>query len=146
MPLDIWQRGGFDSLTAKYDFAEEIAAGDRPVVVLHVGDLDPSGAHMPLALAEDVTAFVHELGGDVEFYRLAVTPAQVKRLKLPTAPAKKSDKRAFRGQTCQAEAIAPDELARIVREAIESRTDKRTLARVLKREKRERAALVKRLM
>ena len=41
--------GGFDFLTAKHDFAEEIAAGDRPVTVLHIGDLDPSGAHLYLA-------------------------------------------------------------------------------------------------
>jgi hypothetical protein len=104
---------------------------------------------MPLALAEDVEAFVDELSlggeGEVEFYRLAVTPEQVRRLRLPTAPPKKSDKRAYRGPTCQAEAIAPDELAHIVRDAIESRTDERILDRVLKREKRERAELVKRL-
>jgi hypothetical protein len=53
--------------------------------------------------------------------------------------------RSFTGQTCQAEAIAPDELARIVREAIESRTDKRSLDRVLRREKTERDALIERL-
>ena len=137
--------GGFDSLTTKHSLAEDIAASDRPVEVLHIGDHDPSGAHMFLALAEDIEAFVRELGGEVAFHRLAVTPAQVKRLRLPTAPAKESDKRAFRGQTCQAEAIAPDELASIVRDAIESRTDKRALDRVLRRETRIRAALVKRL-
>ena len=70
---------------------------------------------------------------------------RARRLRLPTAPAKPSDKRAFRGQTCQAEAIAPDELARIVRAAIEARTDKCVLDRVLKREKRERPELIKRL-
>jgi hypothetical protein len=75
----------------------------------------------------------------------AVTRKQIRELRLPTAPSKKDDKRAFAGKTCQAEAIAPDELARIVREGIESRTDKVTLDRVLKREKRDRAVLIKRL-
>jgi hypothetical protein len=42
---------------------------------------------MFLALAEDIEAFVRELGGEVAFHRLAVTPAQVKRLKLPTPTA-----------------------------------------------------------
>jgi hypothetical protein len=143
--VPVFSSGGFDSLTAKYDFAEEIAASDRPVTVLHIGDLDPSGVHMPLALAEDVGAFVRELGGDVEFHRAAVTPEQVRKLRLSTAPPKKEDDRAFIGQTCQAEAIAPDQFAHIVREAIDSRTDKRILNRVLNREKRERAELVKRL-
>ena len=131
--------GGFDLVTAKYSLAEDLAAYDSPVEVLHIGDHDPSGAHIFLALKEDVQAFVSKLGGEVEFHRLAVTPTQVKRLKLPTAPPKKSDKRAFHGKTCQAEAIAPDDLARIVRDAIEARTDKRKLDRVLRREKRERA-------
>jgi hypothetical protein len=143
--VPVFSSGGFDSLTAKYDFAEKIAEGGRPVTVLHIGDHDPSGGHLYLALKEDIEAFVNELGGEVEFTRLAVTPEQVKRLRLPTAPPKKSDKRAFRGQTCQAEAIAPNELARIVRDAIEARTDKRILDRVLKHEKRERNALLKRL-
>ena len=137
--------GGFDSVTAKYNLAKDLAAYDSPVEVLHIGDHDPSGAHIFLALKEDIKAFVDTLGGEVEFHRLAVTPTQMKRLKLPTAPAKKSDKRAFHGKTCQAEAIAPDDLARIVRDAIESRIDKRTRDRVLRREKRERSALIKKL-
>lgn len=66
-------------------------------------------------------------------------------MKIDPETGKPKHNRAFKGKTCQAEAIAPDELARIVRDAIESRTDKRIRARVLKREKRERAELVKRL-
>jgi hypothetical protein len=57
----------------------------------------------------------------------------------------RSPRRAFHGETCHAEAIAPDELARVVRKAIDSRTDLGILDRVLKREKRDRAALIKRL-
>jgi hypothetical protein len=41
--------------------------------------------------------------------------------------------------------IAPDQLAGIVRQAIEARIDKPTLDRVLKREKRARAELIKKL-
>jgi hypothetical protein len=59
------------------------------------------------------------LGGrPVSFLRLAVTPEQVARLKLPTAVGK--DRLAH---TVQAEAIPPDELARIVRDALEQRLD-----------------------
>ena len=46
--------GGFDSVTAKYNLAEDLAAYDSPVEVLHIGDHDPSGAHIFLALKEDV--------------------------------------------------------------------------------------------
>ena len=42
-----------------------------------------------------------------------MTPEQIEAMALPTAPAKAADKRAFEGETCQAEAIAPDDLAGI---------------------------------
>lgn len=70
----VFSSGGFDSLTEKHRFAEQVARSERPVEVLSVGDLDVSGAHMPLALSEDVQAFVDELGGSATFTRLAVTP------------------------------------------------------------------------
>ena len=47
--------------------SREIAGGDWPVDVLHIGDLDPSGVHMPLALAEDVEAFVDGLAARWRF-------------------------------------------------------------------------------
>jgi hypothetical protein len=81
--------------------------------VLHIGDHDPSGVSMFLAFLEDVEAFTRDLGGDATFTRLAVTPAQVTTYDLPTAPPKPTDKRAFAGQTCQAEALAPVAKARI---------------------------------
>jgi hypothetical protein len=113
--------------------------------VLDVGDHDPSGAHKYLAFCEDIAAFARDLGGDVSFTRLAVTPQQIVTLALPTAPPKETDRRAFHGETCQAEAIAPDILAGIVRDAIESRIDPAVFQRVLKRERAVQRDLVKRL-
>jgi hypothetical protein len=100
--------GGFDSLTDKHKFAAALAEHDRPTEVLHIGDHDPSGVSMFLAFLEDVEAFTRDLGGAATFTRLAVTPEQIDRYDLPTAPAKDTDKRAFSGATCQAEALAPD--------------------------------------
>jgi hypothetical protein len=76
---------------------------------------------------------------------MAVTPQQVRQYGLPTAPAKSTDNRAFRGQTCQAEALAPDVLAQILKDAIESRIDLDILERVKRREKRMQRELQKRL-
>jgi len=73
-----------------------------------------------------------------------VTPAQVDRYHLPTAPPKPGDRRAFSGQTCQAEAIAPDDLADILRTAIESRIDRDAFADVLAREEVARQELLDR--
>jgi hypothetical protein len=144
--VPVLSSGGFDSTTEKHDFAQDIAADGRPTEVLHIGDYDPSGAHMFIALEEDIKAFAHELGGSVTFTRLAVTPTQIRRLRLETQLKNPNDKRAFGSNwTCQLEAIAPDVLARIVREAIEARIDQQALRRVLAREQQVQKELVAKL-
>src|SRR6516165_803140 len=143
--IPVMSSSGFESTTDKYRFAEELAGHDRPTEVLHIGDHDPSGAHMFLAFLEDVEAFARDLGGEAAFTRLAMTPEQIDRLRLPTAPPKESDNRAFYGATCQAEAIAPDDLATILREAIEARIDQRALSRVRRQEAKARRELIEQL-
>jgi hypothetical protein len=122
--VEVVSSGGFNSLTAKHDLASLIAAEDKPVIVQHIGDFDPSGVHVYQSLADDVSAFVDELGGEVSFRRLAVTPVHIGDLALTTAPAKATDNRSFDGQgTVQAEAIPPNELARILKDALASNFD-----------------------
>ncbi len=144
--IKVTSSGGFESVTEKYRLAKDLAADGRLTEVLHIGDHDPSGTHLFLALAEDVSAFARELGAPpIEFTRLAVTPEQIDLLGLETAPPKVTDRRAFHGQTCQAEAIAPDVLARILRDAVEERIDHRAFENVLSRERKVRRELKKRL-
>ena len=143
--ITVMSSGGFESLTEKYQFAEELAKDDRPAEILSIGDHDPSGVSMFAAYLEDVEAFTRDLGGDATFTRLAVTPEQVREFNLPTAPPKPTDRRAFSGETCQAEALAPDVLAGILRDAIEARIDRRAFERVLRRERAVRRELIERL-
>jgi hypothetical protein len=93
--------------------------------VLHVGDYDPSGECMFDALAEDVRAFASHYGNDIEFIRLAVTPAHIVQYGLPTAPPKPSthQTRKRMTETTQAEALDPATLAAIVRAGIVERMD-----------------------
>ena len=142
--ITVMSGGGFDSLTDKYAFAAKLAEEGRPVIVLHIGDHDPSGVSMFLAFLEDVEAFTRDLGGDATFTRLAVTPEQVVAYGLPTAPPKSGDNRAFNGRTCQAEALAPDVLANILLRAIEGRLDRRAYQQVLRREQKIRRELIQR--
>lgn len=141
--------GGFDSLTAKHSLAHELASAmdtGTPVEILHLGDLDPSGEHLFTSLAEDVAAMCRALcGAEPAFTRLAVTREQADRLGLPTAPPKPTDRRRFIGDTVQCEAIAPDVLADVMRDAIESRRDSETARAVLATETDMRAALVAKL-
>jgi hypothetical protein len=143
--ITVMSGGGFDSLTDKHNFAAALASQGRPTEVLDIGDHDPSGAHKYLAFLEDIEAFTREFGGNASFTRLAVTPEQIRRYGLATAPPKDTDKRAFSGQTCQAEALAPDVLAQILRIAIEQRTDRRAFERVLRQERVARRNLLRQI-
>jgi hypothetical protein len=98
--------------------------------------------HLLLAWEENVKAFAEDYGGEVRVTRLAVTPTQITRLRLLTAPPKSTDKRAFTGRTCQAEAIPPDALARMVRRAIEARIDRAAYDAVLEQEQEIRRSLL----
>jgi hypothetical protein len=143
--ITVMSGGGFDSTTDKHNFAADLAGQDRPTWVHSIGDHDASGVSMFLAFLEDVEAFTRDLGGVATFTRLAVTPAQIATYGLPTAPPKITDRRAFNGDTCQAEALAPDVLAQILRDAIEARIDRRAYERVLRRERQVRRELTRML-
>ena len=110
--------------------------------VLDISDHDQSGVHKYSSLAEDVQAFAAGLGLSISpiFTRLAVTPGQIVSLSLPTAPPKATDRRSFEGNvTTQVEAIPPDILVEIIREAITSRIGQATYEAVLAKENRVKA-------
>ncbi len=142
--VSVISSGGFDSVTTKHDFAQRAAEFDH-VEILHIGDHDPSGVHMCKSLSEDLQAFGDYYGADIEVTRLAVTPEQVRELKLPTAPAKSTDNRSFSGQTTQAEAIPPRKLREIVIGAISDRIDHDVFEKVLDEESQIRESLQRKL-
>lgn len=145
--------GGFSGVTAKYALAENIAKHfyefDRPTVILHMGDYDPSGEHIFLNLERDVGAFLDDItAGSVSlFHRIAVTPEQIVWFALPTAPAKLSDNRSFAGlngdgtSIVQVEALNPDDLAKIVNAAIRIYWNTDIASSVKAREAKDRAKL-----
>jgi hypothetical protein len=136
--------GGFDSLTAKHNLAQLYQRQGKPVVVLHVGDYDPSGEALWINLQEDVAAFCRAMGGSMSVQRVAVTPAQQQAFNLPTAPPKVKDRRScFTDSfTVQAEALPPDLLQSIVREAIESVIDLEALEQTRLAEKEAQVEMV----
>jgi hypothetical protein len=106
--------------------------------------VDVEGKAMFDVLDEDIGAFAEHYGGDVEFVRVAVTPTQMRGL--PSAPPNPNDKRG-RGltETWQAEALDPDDLARILEDAITNRRDLAIYQAVLDEEEEMRRELLARL-
>jgi hypothetical protein len=135
--------GGFDSTTVRHEVAEAWSG----TTILHMGDYDPSGECMFDALDEDVRTFAEYYEQDTYFERIAVTPEHIARYELITSPPKPSthQQRKRMTETVQLEAISPDDLASLVRDAIESRISLDQYRNVLAFEKNERAQLCERM-
>jgi hypothetical protein len=149
--VPVFSCGGFASLSAVRLIVDRVNARPVPTVLLHVGDYDPSGESIFDHLTQDASAF---LAADMlpglhylHAVRVALTAEQVAAFDLPTRPPKASDSRSARwkGGTCQAEALPPDVLADLVREAIEKELDPDRLADHREAEQRERAELLRSL-
>lgn len=145
--IDVYSSSGFDSLTDKHAAAQRFTGRDRRTVVLHVGDHDASGRAVFDSAAADVALLALGLGLpprlEPEFVEAAVTPSQISRYELATSPAKPTDCRGgWEGGTVQAEALAPDQLAAEVRQAVEARIDLDVLAEVLDVEEADRVWLL----
>jgi hypothetical protein len=146
--IAVLSSGGFDSLTDKHRLADEWAREEQPTTVLRIGDYDPSGQSMGIVNAEDIGAFAGELGGDIEFITVAITPEQARERDFPSAPPKQTDRRGVHFtdvETWQAEALDPNDLAQILRDAILTRLDREIYEAVLAEEVEIRQAVISRL-
>ena len=150
--VQAYSSGGFDSLTAKKDLADRIVMIEKPAIILHLGDCDPSGEGIFDCVAQDVTAFVeadrpHGLV-TVDFQRIALTRAQVAEYDLPTAPPKATDTRSksWKGGTCQLEALPPNVIADILRAALWEHIDPVRFRQDCEAEEADRAEITRLLL
>jgi hypothetical protein len=147
--VPVYSAGGFSSLSAIRSIVDRAVERDHPTVLLHVGDYDPSGESIFEAMSEDAEAFIREdriiCSQDIYSERVALTADQIDWYDLPTAPAKASDKRSRSwtgGETCQLEALSPDDLATVVRDAILCWIDEDKLEKQIVLEDADRADLL----
>jgi hypothetical protein len=121
---------GYASMSAFHEFALErlnpaIAAGQR-VLVLHLGDHDPSGIDMTRDLTDRIALFT---GRQIQVNRLGLNFDQVQKFNPPSNFAKDKDSRTpaytkqFGSACWELDALAPAFLANLVRNAIEALID-----------------------
>jgi hypothetical protein len=115
---------GFASITYLQEAAEDIERDERPTYVYVLTDFDPSGVSIAEKVEEELMARAPE--SDITVERLAVDREQIGQWNLPTRPTKASDTRAARFRrvhgtdSVELDAIPPDELRNLVRNAIDS--------------------------
>jgi hypothetical protein len=133
---------GYASLSFLHGAAEYIAALEVPTYIYHLGDYDPSGVNA----GEKIEETLRELAPDAEirFERIAVTRSQIEDLRLPTRPTKTIDSRAkgFGTISVELDAIEPDTLRNLVRDAIERHLPRERLLVLEAAERSERNAFL----
>ena len=136
---------GFASITYLQEAAEDIEMDGRPTYVYVLTDFDPSG----VSIAEKVEQELTERAPfcDITVERLAVNREQIERWNLPTRPTKSTDTRAnkFRRvhgtDSVELDAIPPDLLRQLVKNAIDSHMEPWRLKQFQMIEKEERETL-----
>ncbi|WP_340672530.1 hypothetical protein [Bradyrhizobium ottawaense] len=129
LAVSLYPAGGFSSITLAYQSAEAIndCSRGRPVVILYIGDYDPAGVLIDVALERELREHI-EPGIELNFRRIGITAEQIERYDLPSKPRKEKDKRAQHiRETVEAEAMPASILRGILRENIEALLPKRAL-------------------
>jgi hypothetical protein len=111
---------GFNSATSTHDVAED--DDGRPLIILYVGDFDPSGVYM--SEVDLPKRFMKYEGHHITLKRIALTPRQVRGLPSFPAADKRKDPRypwfvANHGHHCwELDAMDPNDLRNCVKQAI----------------------------
>lgn len=122
-------------------FAEKLERGQQ-VVVLHLGDHDPSGVDMTRDNEDRLNMFARN---EVEVRRLALNIDQVRRYRPPPNPAKITDSRAtayirdYGRQSWELDALTPTVIASLIEKQIHGLRDPDVWADAVEREKQAKA-------
>jgi hypothetical protein len=123
---------GYTSETFAYEAVEGYAS-DRRHTILALYDYDRSGHDAAASLREKVQRFADEMGKRVDFKLLGLHGRQVREWGLPTRPHKRAttaDRKWPDAVACELDAMPPDDLRALVRDAIEEYLPADELARL----------------
>jgi hypothetical protein len=142
--------GGFDSWPLIYDVAQSLSNYEE-VVVLFAGDFDPSGEEIGESLVKrlnEIREYVDFPVPEFRLRRIALTPDQIRTYDLPRNLLKTSDPRTGKHRlkygkaaehATELDALPPNVLEDIFREAIEEEVDQDHFEEAVAREAKERA-------
>jgi len=133
---------GYSSLTFLHASARYIRDLDRPAVIYHLGDFDPSGRDAAKKIEATLRRFAPD--AEIEFEEIAVVPWQIKGWNLPGRLTKTTDSRSKNweaGDSVELDAIDANRLRYLVESAILQHVDLDELAVVRAAEQSEREHL-----
>ncbi len=138
---------GYSSLSEMWRAAQRLLGYvecDQDPIVIQLGDHDPSGLDMTRDIEDRLALLTRSA---IPVVRAALNMDQVKQYNPPPNPAKITDSRAtdyikqYGTSSWELDALRPDVLAGIVRDAVEARLDREAWDRAVAEEREERGAL-----
>lgn len=137
---------GYSSCTAMHDAYERIKRQEdagKEIIILYLGDFDPSG----LDMVRDIKERLEEFGVSPEVRQIALTMEQIKKYNPPPNYAKVTDPRAksyiekYGDTSWEVDALTPEILHVIVRENIEGLIDMNLFNELLAQEEEDKDEL-----
>lgn len=122
LAVDLYPCGGFSSLSFVHAAAQSHNArhDSKPLVVIYVGDFDPAGVLIDVALKRELREHLRS-DIDLDFRRIGINEEQVGVYDLPTKPRKDGDKRSQHvTYSVEAEAMPARDLRYLLRYEVES--------------------------
>jgi hypothetical protein len=121
LAVSLYPCGGFSSISLAYEAAESIneSADGRDLIILYVGDYDPAGVLIDVALERELRKHLNS-NINLDFRRIGITAEQIVQYDLPAKSRKTGDRRAQHiAETVEAEAMPAGIMRQILRSEIE---------------------------
>ncbi len=135
---------GYSSCSAMKEAFDRMDGCEKKVVILYVGDHDPSG----LDMVRDIEDRLREFGLiDFEVEHVALTRDQIDQFQPPPNPAKITDPRSdwyireHGEESWELDALRPEVLEKIVKKAVESHVDEDVFYRMIDQEQEDKRRL-----
>jgi len=144
LDVDFFACRGYVSLSEMWRAAQRLQNTQKKIVILHLGDHDPSGVNMTHDIENRLTIFGCE---NLEVRRIALTMKQVKKYKPPPNPVKFSDSRSpeyvvkYGTESWELDALAPSVMEDLIRTNVEALTDDVRRQEVIDEQEEERTQL-----
>lgn len=144
VPLSVIR--GDASKTFLWDIAESIDLLEKETYLYFLGDHDEKGDSIIESVMERIKRYTEFPSKRIHHSKLAVTPTQIRSMRLPLRPSKPMREgatiaRKFTRGSVEVDAIPPNQLRTIIREAIERHVDQRAFKVLRAAEESERGIM-----
>jgi len=144
LDIDYFSCRGYVSLSALWRAARRYKYEDKPCIILHMGDHDPSGLDMTRVIGDTLATFGCD---NIEVRRIALNMDQVEEYNPPPNFAKITDTRSggyiaqHGDQSWELDALSPDVMVNLIKDEVDKLTDDAKQQKLLRLQEKDKEKL-----